>query len=274
MIKLIASDMDGTLLTTDKRLPADFAQVVRALRAQGVCFCIASGRQYAALRRDMGGLAPEVIFIAENGALIMEDGKQLFVDPLPARDLPRIVRAAQGLDGVYPVVCRADGALVDTTASPAFVREMCMYYQQTEVVENLAEACAAFEDVCKVAFYDEGDAATHALPTLKARLGGEMAVILSGANWVDVMRPGVNKGRALARLQALKGLTPRQCMAFGDYLNDREMRECVAESYAMDNALPEIKRIARHIAPANDEDGVMRVIRARFGLEAGKGDGA
>lgn len=266
MIKLIASDMDGTLLTTDKRLPEEFPSVVRALKERGVIFCVASGRQYAALRRDMEELAPDLIFIAENGALMMENDRQLFIDPLSAAELPGIVRAAQGLERVYPVICRANAALVDASAAPEFIRGMRMYYQDTRVVESLADACGDFHDVCKVAFFDEGDAATHELPVLKERLGDRLSVILSGENWVDVMRPGVSKGRAMRMLQRLKGLTPDNCMAFGDYLNDLELLESVTESYAMENALEEIKRVARHVAPGNDENGVMRVIRERFAL--------
>lgn len=266
MIKLIATDMDGTLLTTNKRLPQDFAQVVRALKQQGVSFCIASGRQYASLRRDLEALVPDLIFIAENGALIMEQDEQLFIEALDASDLPTIVRAAQGLSGVYPVICRSDCALVDKSASEAFVTELRMYYEQTFVIDDLAGACADFHDVCKVAFYDAGNAATHALPMLLERLGAHHSVILSGQDWVDVMKPGVNKGRALRMLQRIKGITSEECMAFGDYLNDYEMLESVGESYAMENALPELKQIARHIAPSNDEDGVMRVIKAHFDL--------
>ena len=266
MIKLIASDMDGTLLTTDKRLPGDFTQVVRALEEKGVSFCIASGRQYASLRRDLQELVPQLIFIAENGALIMERDKQLFIDPLDGHDLPAIVRAAQGLEQVYPVICRSDSALVDTSASEAFVTELRMYYEQTFVVDNLADKCDDFHDVCKVAFYDAGDAATHLLPVLQERLGARHSVILSGANWVDVMKPGVNKGRAMRMLQEIKGVSPDSCMAFGDYLNDLELLESVTESYAMENALQELKAIARHIAPPNDEDGVMRVVKERFGI--------
>ena len=266
MIKLIASDMDGTLLTTQKRLPKDFTQVVRALKEKGISFCIASGRQYASLRRELVDRVNDLIFIAENGALIMDHDKELFIEALDACDLPAIVRAAEGLDQVYPVICRSDCALVDKSASEAFVEEMRMYYMQTYVVDDLASACAEFHDVCKVAFYDAGDAATHLLPVLLERLGEHHAVILSGANWVDVMKPGVNKGRAMRMLQEIKGVSPDECMAFGDYLNDLEMLENVTESYAMENALEEIKCVSKHIAPPNDEDGVMRVVKERFGV--------
>ena len=265
-IRLIASDMDGTLLTSDKKMPADFARVLHALREKGVTFAVASGRQYDALRRDFGELASQIMFIAENGALVVENDERLFIDPVPAHELPDIIRAGRGLEGVYAVVCRAGAALVESSASQAFIDEMKMYYPSTQVVPDLAAASEAFDDVCKVAFYDEGDAKTHEMPVLEERLGDRLAVILSGANWVDIMKPGVNKGRAMRILQEQRGLSPQQCMAFGDYLNDLELLESVGESYAMDNALPEIKAAAKYIAPGNDEDGVMRVIRERFGL--------
>ena len=101
---------------------------------------------------------------------------------------------------------------------------------------------------------------------LQKLLPGHLSVILSGYSWVDVMKPGVDKGSAMRTLQRLRGLTPDECMAFGDYLNDREMLMAVTESYAMDNALDSIKKIAKHIAPGNDENGVIRVIRERFAL--------
>ena len=265
-IKLIATDMDGTLLTSDKKMPEELPEVIRALREKGIAFVIASGRQYDALRRDFGALVQELVFISENGALVMENERRLFIDPVPMHELPAIIRAGKGIPGVYAVVCRANAALVEATASPAFIHEMMMYYPSTQVVPDLAKECETFDDVCKIAFYDEGDAMTNAMPILKERLGDRLAVILSGANWVDIMKPGVNKGRAMRILQEQRGLSPDQCMAFGDYLNDLELIESVTESYAMDNALPAIKAAAKYIAPCNDDNGVMRVIKERFQL--------
>ena len=72
MIKLIACDMDGTLLDSQKRLPMDFSEVLAALKEKGVLFAVASGRQYAALRRDFEPYIEDVLFICENGALLAE----------------------------------------------------------------------------------------------------------------------------------------------------------------------------------------------------------
>ena len=73
MIKLIACDMDGTLLDSAKRLPAELPEVIAKLKEKGVLFCVASGRQYASLRRDFDAYADDMLFICENGALVMLD---------------------------------------------------------------------------------------------------------------------------------------------------------------------------------------------------------
>ena len=72
MIKLIACDMDGTLLDSAKRLPAELPEVIAKLKEKGVLFCVASGRQYASLRRDFDAYADDMLFICENGALVMQ----------------------------------------------------------------------------------------------------------------------------------------------------------------------------------------------------------
>ncbi|MBP3656005.1 MAG: HAD family hydrolase [Clostridia bacterium] len=265
MIRLIACDMDGTLLDSRKRLPQDILPVLRALKERGVLFAVASGRQYAALRRDLEEIADDILFICENGALVMHHDKRLLIDPVDPADLPRIIGAVQGMERVYPVICCAEKAYVQRGASDYFLRETLPYYPSCEMVDDLRAKCAE-GDVCKVAFFDEGDAQTGEYPALQETLGGRLAVILSGSHWVDVMKPGVHKGKAMEGLQQMLGIAPEECMAFGDYLNDCELLAAVGESYAMANAHPDLKAMAKYIAPSNDEDGVLRVLRERFSL--------
>lgn len=265
MIRLIVCDMDGTLLDSQKRLPRDIRPVVRALRERGVAFAVASGRPYVALRRDLAGLEDDILFICENGALVMDRGRRVMMKPVPARLLPVAASAARGLTGVYPVLSRVDAAMVEAGGSDLFMRTVSPFYPALEIVPDLA-ACCGREDVCKVAFFDEQDARAHAYPVLRERLGDELTVALSGENWVDMMGQGVDKGSAMRGLQREMGVSPEECMAFGDYLNDIGLLGSVAESYAMANALPEVKAAAKYLAPGNDEDGVLRVIRERFSL--------
>lgn len=264
-IRLIACDMDGTLLDSRKRLPRDILPVIRALKEKGVLFAVASGRQYAALRRDLEEIAHEILFICENGALVMHQEKRLLIDPVDAVDLPDILHTAKELHNAYPVVCGAEMAYIGDGAPEQFLRETLPYYTSCTCVPDLSLR-QHDQDVCKVAFYDMGDAQTGELPLLERALGDRLAVILSGEHWVDVMKPGVHKGKAMASLQKMLGISPAECMAFGDYLNDCELLASAGESYAMDNAHPKLKAMARYIAPGNDEDGVLRVIRERFSL--------
>lgn len=266
MIKLIAVDMDGTLLDSQKRMPKDIVPVVRALKEKGVRFVIASGRQAAMIKRDVGELAGELTYIVENGAVIMEGDKQLFADPLCKEDVYRVTKRMLGEKAIHGVLCRPTCAVIAENTPEVFKQNVRMYYASILIVPDLLEACEQYDDVCKIAFFDEGDAGAHEYPIIDSLFSDTLCVTLSGYSWVDVMRPGTHKGKGMRTLQRMLGITPEECMAFGDYNNDIEMLEAVSESYAMENALDSLKAIAKYIAPSNDEDGVMRVIKERFSL--------
>lgn len=88
-----------------------------------------------------------------------------------------------------------------------------------------------------------------------------MQVVLSSNIWVDIIPLGINKDVAIQKLQEKLNIKPEECVAFGDYLNDYEMMQSVYYSYAMENAIPELKQAARYIAPANYKNGVVKTIR-------------
>jgi len=260
MIRLIASDMDGTLLDSACRLPKDLPEVLAALQERGVIFCVASGRQYASLHREFEAVADQIVFICENGALIMKDDERLFLDAIDPAHLPKIIAAGKRMERVHPVICRADVAIIEKSAPDFFIEATLAAYPNVLVAEDLAEH-THYDDVCKVAFYDEGDAQQHELPMLMRDMPKELTTTLSGYHWVDVMKPGVHKGRAMEALMERFSITRDECMAFGDYLNDTQLLESVTHSYAMENAHPQLKEIAAHIAPSNDKNGVIAVIR-------------
>ena len=89
----------------------------------------------------------------------------------------------------------------------------------------------------------------------------ELQVVLSSDIWVDIIPLGINKGVAIQKLQKKLNIKPEECVAFGDYLNDYEMMQSVYYSYAMENAIPELKKVARYIAPPNYKNGVVKTIR-------------
>ena len=260
-IRLVAVDLDGTLLNSRGELPPGVFPAIRALAAHGVCFAAASGRQYDNLRTLFAEVAAETVFIAENGAMVFERDRNLFDSVLEPELCQELLTAARELPRVFPVLCGLESAYMSSD-DPEFLHNARKYYTRCETVSPLTAALAR-DRICKVAFYDGVHAEENSYPRLR-RFADRFRVSLSGYNWLDFMNPGVSKGAALARLQCRLGVTPEQSMAFGDYLNDLELLRQCRYSFAMANAHPELKAAARFEAPGNDQDGVMRVLRTCF----------
>ncbi|MFI6358190.1 Cof-type HAD-IIB family hydrolase [Streptomyces sp. NPDC050743] len=264
-IRLIVTDMDGTLLNDAKRIPDGLWPMLAELRRRDVLFSPASGRQYATLARQFAEVAEGMVFIAENGTYVVRDGVELSSDPMDgavAAGVAHTVRrlVADGVD-VGAVVCGKRSAYVERT-DEAFLAEVRKYYVEHRIVEDVT---AVEDDVIKVALFDFGSAEHSTAPAL-AEFAATHQVVVSGAHWVDVMNRTANKGTALRGLQRALGITPAQTMVFGDYLNDLEMLDAAEWSFAMANAHPQVVRRARHLAPSNNDNGVLRTISRVLGL--------
>ncbi|MFI6245974.1 Cof-type HAD-IIB family hydrolase [Streptomyces sp. NPDC051016] len=264
-IRLVVTDMDGTLLDDEKRIPGGLWPMLAELRRRGVLFSPASGRQYATLARQFAEVAEGMVFIAENGTYVVRDGVELSSDvlaPAVAAGLARTVRhlVADGVD-VGAVVCGKRGAYVERR-DEAFLAEVRQYYVTHHIVDDLT---AVDDDVIKIALFDFGPAARTTAPALAAYADTHQ-VVVSGEHWVDVMNRTANKGTALRGLQRELGITPAQTMVFGDYLNDLEMLDAADWSFAMANAHPDVIARARHLAPSNNDNGVLRTIARVLGI--------
>ncbi|MER6031158.1 Cof-type HAD-IIB family hydrolase [Streptomyces sp. NPDC001851] len=264
-IRLIVTDMDGTLLDDARRIPDGLWPMLAELRRRGVLFSPASGRQYATLAGQFADVAEGMVFIAENGTYVVRDGVELSSDTMDgsvAAGVARTVRrlVADGVD-VGAVVCGKRAAYVERT-DEAFLAEVRQYYAEHRVVEDVT---AVDDEVIKVALIDSGRAEHTTAPALAA-FAATHQVVVSSEHWVDVMNRTANKGTALRGLQRALGITPAQTMVFGDYLNDLEMLDAAEWSFAMANAHPEVVRRARHLAPSNNDNGVLRTISRVLGL--------
>ena len=264
-IKLIAADMDGTLLDSQKQLPQGLFPLIRALRERGIRFAPASGRQYYTLYDQFGEIADELVYISENGSMVCDGSRILSFEAMPTEEVCRAVETVRGLPGAYAIVSARDGGFYEDEDDPDFLVNIAHYSVRRTLVPDLLEFCR-HEPVCKVALYCNGRAEEVLLPAFRS-FEGTSQIALSGADWVDLMRPGMNKGLAIGALCDNLHITPDECMAFGDYLNDLELLQAVGESYAMENGHEALKATAKHICPSNDEDGVCRTIRRVFGID-------
>ncbi len=259
-IRLIAVDMDGTLLLPDGTVPDGLWPLLERLRERGIAFAPASGRQLATLQRTFAGVDAELDYIAENGAYVVRGDAEVSsdaVDPAVAASVVRRVRAlvADGTLRAGLVLCGKRSASVEDT-DPDFLAEVHRYYARLEVVPDLL---AVDDQILKLAVFDVDGGEAHTAPAF-ADLAATHRVVVSGHHWVDIMNTTVNKGIALRALQAALGVTAAQTAAFGDYLNDVELLQVADWSYAMADAHPDVVAVARFRAPSNAEAGVLTVI--------------
>ena len=115
------------------------------------------------------------------------------------------------------------------------------------------------DEVLKVAVFDFDDVENGSSQALAAAVPSVQTAV-SGLHWMDMTSPHASKGRALSALQARFGILPEQTAVFGDYLNDLDLYEHADLGFAMSNAHPGIRAAAAFTAPANTEDGVLRMV--------------
>lgn len=259
MIKLIASDMDGTLLNDNKEISPHFWELFSEFKERDIRFAVASGRQYYSLEKLFKQIRDEMIFIADNGTIVFHKGEVIHLDTIPTETVRRIVRHIKENSDAVPMISGVNSAYVEPCEGE--VLEMAKHYhERLEIVDDL---CEVDDQFLKIALCDLHSAEEVTYPAMK-QFSGEVKVVLSGDIWVDITSSTANKGRAIQQLFTQFSITAEETMAFGDYLNDMELLKTVHHSYAMANSHPEIKKIARYETLSNNEDGVVHAIKAMF----------
>lgn len=219
MISFIASDLDGTLLTPEKQLPDGVFELIEEFYKKGVLFAPASGRQYANLKKLFAPVADKVVFIAENGSLVVYKDKILYENAIPPEEVMPAVREIRKIEGLYPMLCTADYAYIESMDHPfsdyAFSSYThCKYVEDLESVSHLP--------ILKIAIHDRKGSAINCMKNLPQHLPN-LRTIISGFDWTDVSSLTANKGEAIKFIQKAFHLHKEDCVAFGDYMNDYEM---------------------------------------------------
>jgi Cof subfamily protein (haloacid dehalogenase superfamily) len=255
-VRLVASDMDGTLLNTNHELSPDFFAIFNRMRSKGILFSAASGRQYQNLYNCFPDIQDEIIFIAENGSYVMHQGKELHIQPMD-RDLTRdILKRTKRLPNVLTILCGKKNAYIDNN-DPAFVERLSRYYDAYTIVDDLTKVDD--DDFLKIAICDLSGAEQNSYPHFSEYLN-DVQIKVSGNVWLDVSHKLAHKGRALDVVQKKFGISREHTMVFGDYLNDVEMMNEAHFSFAMENAHHEVKNVAKFMTHSNDNRGVLSIL--------------
>lgn len=257
-IKFIATDMDGTLLDENGQLDPEFFSLHQQLAQRGILFAAASGRQYYSLLDMFSDIQDQMMFIAENGTLVMYKGEELHSSTIDKADIEQIIQQARQIDDAYVVLCGKRSAYIETS-EPHALQEIEKYYHRCQ---SVADLLAVEDDFIKVAICHFGGTEQHVYPVINPAFGASHKVVVSARIWLDIMHASASKGTAINQLQKSLGFSEKQTMSFGDYFNDAEMLQASYYSFAVDNAHEEVKAMARFRAPSNRDKGVLRVINA------------
>lgn len=261
-IKLIALDMDGTLLDRDhSTVPARNVEALRAAAERGVEIVIASGRSWSLIRETVTPLGLVRYALTANGALTLDTAAGQVLDKVPMDRVQcaAIVEALRRHSLAYELY--ADGenyvqrneleGMREFALSPAFEE---MFLRNVTLVDDMM-------DVVKTRLAEKFDI-FYVPDQVRAPLLAELSATgpFSGAGALgtnlELTAAGANKGAALARLCERLDITPEQVMAFGDGDNDLEMLSWAGCSFAMGNAPEAVKAAAKRVTGANYEGGV------------------
>ena len=260
MIKLVASDVDGTLIKdSTPDLYPEMVDTIKRLKEKGILFCAASGRQYQSLRNVFREVKDDIAYIAENGAHIRYRNTDLSVTPMKREDIEGILAMLRPYYGeCETVISTANGSLVESKNQEFLELLTNGYHNCFRQVEDVLLENA---EIIKIAVYRKDSirelGESRFIPAWEKRV----KVCMAGEEWVDFMDASVDKGNGLKILEAYFGIDKTETMAFGDNNNDIGMMLAAGESYAVETAVDEVKQAAGNICPGWEKKGVCKVIK-------------
>ena len=250
-IRLVATDLDGTLLQPDGTVTPRARAALRAARARGLRVVLVTGRPPRGVRPLALADCAEVAICA-NGALLYDlaDDRLLEQHPIPAADAQRLVR---DLRQAAPGVVFAAEAGLSFWREPAYPTGHPLDERDGSIENALGFATRG---IAKLLARHPRIAQKLLLPLAEAVAGDDAVVTRSGTTLLEISAAGITKASALQRLCAGSGVAVAEVAAIGDMVNDLSMLRWAGHAVAVANAHTEVLAAADEVIGANDSDGV------------------
>ncbi len=268
-IKLIALDLDGTLLTEDKRLSERNRRALEACIQKGIYIVPCTGRTFEGIPASVRQIQGIQYAILTNGAQIQNavTGEVIERRALDWQKAVQIIDKISGYTLMYDTYedgrGKADKRFLDALEFYEIRPEICELIRKTRdpllSLRDYLDEKHPFLDKMNIYFKGYDRETKQRVREELAEIEG-IAVTSSMPNNLEVNGEGASKGNAILLLAQHLGLSPSQTMAFGDGENDCSMMQLAGIGVAMDNGNPELKQQADFIARSNEEDGIARVI--------------
>ncbi|KGD79465.1 sugar phosphatase [Tatumella morbirosei] len=262
-IKLIALDMDGTLLDPEHKITPAVKSAIARAQAQGIIVVLASGRPHIGMKRyitELGLDTPGQFCISYNGALVQraDDGSCVAEVTLGHADYLKFWQLSveygvhfQALDKTHLYTPNKD--ISKYTVHEVSLTGIPLRYRSPEEMD----ATLRFP---KLMMIDEPELLDAAITRLPPEIMQDYTILKSAPYYLEILNNQVNKGEGVRKLAELLGFTADEVMAIGDHENDLAMIAYAGSGVAMGNAIDSVKRQARYQTTTNAEDGVARAI--------------
>lgn len=283
MIKLIACDLDGTLLDGAHQLPIENAEAIKKIQKAGILFMVATGRNYKSVIPMLDEHEIRCDCLLLNGALITDEQGRVQHDWKMSKELvKKAISVLEEEKACYHIY--GEEGTITTNAEKGireFSKHMVRQGLKKEEIEHMLKTTsfATYDrEVTDIASYLMQDPTiykieafgedTQQLQQLRKRLGelDHIAITNSVADNVEITEDSAQKGVSLLHFCALQGIRKEEVIVIGDSLNDLSMMEIFPHSVAVANAMDEIREAATHITKSNIEFGVRDVLEGVLGL--------
>ena len=260
MIKLIASDIDGTLVPDGSaHINPEIYNVIHQLKEKGIIFSAASGRQFNSIENLFHPIAREIYYITDGGT-ILRDYDTIYsistIDTDIARQAAKDILAIPECD---MFLCGEKSSYVLDKETEMARWLVDSYHFKLDEIPSID---APIDDrLIKISLYHRTAAEKKAEATFIPKYQDIYQMSCSGVMWIDCINKNANKGVKLKELQKKLGISPEETMVFGDNLNDLEMMEQAKYSVAIGNARPEVKEKASYVADTYVNDGVLKELK-------------
>jgi Cof subfamily protein (haloacid dehalogenase superfamily) len=257
MIKLIAVDLDGTLLTDKGEMHQRFKNIIPDLNDSNIIFAAASGRLYGTLKRNFQHIKSKILFICHNGALIEfnDESEPIFESIMNPNIVLEVLYFLQEL-GVEIYLCSKEHAFLHNPS-----KEISRKFVDCDVkVKEVDALSRVSESIYRIGVFQPDGIRPEVIEKVKNRFGNILGCHLGGEIWLDIINKDIDKGTAIKLIQKKFNISAEETMVFGDYCNDLPMFSTARYSYAMANAPGYIKNAANFEAPSNNDHGVMHII--------------
>lgn len=248
MIRLVASDIDGTLIHGDTPLSDRLFSQIRRLRSCGIPFLVASGRQYDSLRQLFAPVKDEILYLCQNGAAVFAGGELLCRSTLPMELARPLAEEILAIPECEVLISYATGAYIlpKQESYVSLMRDV-----KNSAVTVLSSLDEITEPVTKIAAYCPESGAAALKPRF-ARWQEHLNVAIGGPLWLDFGK--ANKADGLLPVCRRLGISPADVLAFGDNDNDAAMLAAVGHPRIMaSSAEPELLARYPHCTCVEDE---------------------